>query len=94
MEQQQQQRPVKEVLIKHKEQQSVKELALLLEKIGQKLREEGQFTFIQGEEQILVQPGEQLKVEYEYTKKGDKHSFEIEFDWYTGESSRKPMGIE
>lgn len=78
-----------QVIIKHKEQQDVQQFATLLEKIAQKLKEEGQFTFIQGTEQITVSPTNHLKVEYEYTVKGDKHSFEIEFDWYTGEKGDK-----
>ncbi|MBM4761228.1 amphi-Trp domain-containing protein [Bacillus sp. B15-48] len=87
-------KPVTEVLLKHKEQQSTVEFATMLEKIAEKLKTEGQFTFVQGEEQILVQPASQVKVEYKYTQRGDKHSFEIEFDWYTGESQQKSMGIE
>lgn len=79
-----QNRPVTEVLIKHKEQLPLVEFATMLEKIAQKLKEEGQFHFIQGAESVLVAPSNQLKIEYEYTKKGDKHSFEIEFDWYEG----------
>lgn len=86
-------KPPTQVIIKHKEHQDVQQFAMMLEKIAQKLKEEGQFTFIQGTEQIVVSPNEQLKVEYEYTVKGDKHSFEIEFDWYTGEKKNHKMEI-
>ncbi|MEC1178988.1 amphi-Trp domain-containing protein [Metasolibacillus meyeri] len=87
-------KPVTEVLIKHKEHQNVVEFATMLEAIAKKLKESGAFTFVQGTEQTIVHPSEQLKIEYSYTKKGDKHSFEIEFDWYTGEQTRKKMMIE
>ena len=55
-------KPVTEVLLKHKEQQSVQELAATLEKMAQKLRTEGQFTFVQGTEQVMVAPSNQVKV--------------------------------
>lgn len=86
-------KPATQVILKHKEHQDVQQFAAMLEKIAQKLKEEGQFTFIQGAEQITVSPTDHLKVEYEYTVKGDKHSFEIEFDWFTGEKARPKMGI-
>lgn len=87
-------RPVTQVLINHKEQQSLHEFANMLEAIAKKLKEEQQFVFMQGEEQVEVSPSERVKVEYEYEVKGDKHSFEIEFDWYTGDSERKTMTIK
>jgi len=89
-------KPVSEVLLKHKEYQSIEEFAATLEKIAAKLRAEGKFTFVQGEEQIIVEPTGQLKVEYEYTKKADKHKFEIEFEWLEGTASAKrgDMSIE
>ncbi|WP_332649059.1 amphi-Trp domain-containing protein [Lysinibacillus sp. 54212] len=83
-----------QVLVKHKEQQTVYEFATTLEIIAQKLKENGQFTFVQGTEQVEISPSDQVKIEYEYTVKGDKHSFEIEFDWYTGEREPKRMGIQ
>lgn len=83
-----------QLILKHKEQQNVREFAEMLEKIAQKLKEEGQFTFVQGNEPVVVKPSELVKVEYEYVTKGDKHSFEIEFDWYTGEREKKKMLIE
>lgn len=89
-----QNRPVTQVLINHKEHQSLHEFANMLEVIAKKLKEEKQFVFMQGEEQVEVSPSERVKVEYEYEVKGDKHSFEIEFDWYTGDSETKPMNIK
>lgn len=83
-----------QLILKHKEQQSVRDFAEMLEKIAQKLKEEGQFTFVQGDEPVAVKPSELVKVEYEYVTKGDKHSFEIEFDWYTGEREQKKVLIE
>ncbi len=91
---QKQMKPMTEVVLKHKERQSVVEFATMLEAIAQKLKENGEFTFIQGTEQTVVGPTEPLKIEYSYTKKGDKHSFEIEFDWYTGTQAPKKMTIE
>lgn len=89
--------PVTVVLLKHKEQQSLEQFATMLEKIAQKLREEGQFTFIQGDKQIQVTPSNELKVSYEYSKKSNKHSFEIEFDWLKDDNNTpnfSKMGIE
>lgn len=86
-------KPPTQVILKHKEHQDVQQFATMLEKIAQKLKEEGQFTFIQGTEQIAISPSDQLKVEYKYTVKGDKHSFEIEFDWYTGEKKNQKIEI-
>ncbi|WP_342534322.1 amphi-Trp domain-containing protein [Lysinibacillus sp. FSL K6-0057] len=91
---QKQNKPMTEVILKHKERQSVAEFAATLETIAKKLKENGEFTFVQGTEPTVVSPSEQLKIEYSYTKKGDKHSFEIEFDWYTGTELPKKMTIE
>lgn len=89
-------KPITEVLLKHKEHQSLEEFAATLEKIASKLRTEGKFTFVQDTQQKVVAPTGQVKVEYEYTKKGDKHKFEIEFDWMEGVESPKKsdMSIE
>lgn len=87
-------KPTREVLVKHKEHQHVHEFATMLEKIAKKLKEEGKFSFVQGSEQIEIAPSEQLKAEYEYVVKGDKHEFEIEFEWYTGERATQSMKIE
>lgn len=81
------------VLIKHKETTNVHEFATVLETIAKKLRDEGQFFFMQGDEEVNVKPSDNVKVEYEYTTKGDKHSFEIEFDWIEGDAGPKSMGI-
>lgn len=87
-------KPQKQVLVKHKENQTVQEFAEMLEKIAQKLKQQGMFTFVQGTEQVEVTPSDQLKVDYEYIVKGDKHEFEIEFEWYEGKSGPKKMTIE
>ncbi|WP_216829534.1 amphi-Trp domain-containing protein [Alkalihalobacterium elongatum] len=83
-----------QIIFKHKEQQGINEFAEVLETIAKKLREEGQFVFMQGEEEVQVKPSQRLKVEYEYSTKGDKHSFEIEFDWIEGETGPNKMGIK
>ena len=72
----------------------MEEFAKTLEKIAQKLREEGQFTFIQGTKQINISPNDQLKATYEYVIKGDKHSFEIQIDWLESSKGYAKMGIE
>lgn len=87
-------KPVTKVLINHKQKQDLNEFATILETIAQKLRQEGQFTFMQGTEEVVVQPSQVVKVEFEYTTKGDKHSFEIEFDWYEGDAGPKNMTIK
>jgi amphi-Trp domain-containing protein len=81
-------------LIDHKEKQSVIEFATMLEKMAKKLKEDGKFTFVQGTERIEVSPINQLKVEYEYEVKGDKHEFEMEIEWNAGENTVKTMNIE
>ena len=86
--------PTSQKLIKHKEKQSVIEFATILEKMAKKLKEDGKFTFVQGTEHIEISPTNQLKVEYEYEVKGDKHEFEIEFEWNAGEHTVKTMDIE
>lgn len=87
-------KPITEVLIDHEEKQSLDTFATTLETIAKKLKSEGHFDFVQGTESITVTPSETIKVEYEYTKKADKHSFEIEFDWYEGEKAHKSMSIK
>ncbi|WP_100403548.1 amphi-Trp domain-containing protein [Bacillus sp. FJAT-42315] len=86
-------KPVTKVLIKHKEPQNLHEFASMLETIAKKLKEDQQFVFLQGNEEIEVKPDNTVKVEYQYTTKGDKHSFEIEFDWYVGEKATKTISI-
>ncbi|MCD8511952.1 MAG: amphi-Trp domain-containing protein [Bacillus sp. (in: Bacteria)] len=87
-------KPVTNVVLKHKEKQTLEEFAVVLESIAKKLKEKGEFTFTQGGEAISIAPGRIIKAEYEYTTKGNKHSFEIEIDWYEGEEELKSMSIE
>lgn len=89
-------KPITNVVLKHKEKQSLEEFAIVLETIAKKLKERGEFTFTQGEEAISIAPGKVVKAEFQYTTKSNKHSFEIEFDWYEGEEAEKikTMGIE
>lgn len=94
MEHTNQEKPFTQVLIKHKEVQNLQDFATMLEKIAQKLKQEGKFTFIQGTEQIEVAPSNQLKVDYKYTVKGDKHEFEIEFEWSPNSKVENKMTIE
>ncbi|MED3660956.1 amphi-Trp domain-containing protein [Ureibacillus terrenus] len=83
-----------QVLIKHKEVQTVQEFAETLEKIAQKLKQEGKFTFVQGAEQVEVAPSDQVKVDVKYKVKGDKHEFEIEFEWSPALKKSGKMSIE
>ncbi|MGX7181657.1 amphi-Trp domain-containing protein [Enterococcus pallens] len=88
------QKPVTEVLVDREERQTLVEFATTLETIARKLKEEGAFILTEGEREILVNPSDTLKVEYSYEKKGDKHSFEIEFDWRTGDQAPGKLGIK
>ncbi|WP_019241405.1 MULTISPECIES: amphi-Trp domain-containing protein [Bacillus] len=76
-----QQPRMKNIIIDHKEKQSVEELANMLEMIAQKLKQQAKFTFVRNEKEIEVCPKGTVKTEIKYTNKGSKHSFEIEFDW-------------
>lgn len=75
-------KPATQVLVKHKETQSLLEFAAMLESIAKKLKEDQKFMITQGNEVVEIEPSNQLKVEIEYEIKRDKHSFEIEIDWY------------
>ncbi|WP_033829400.1 amphi-Trp domain-containing protein [Bacillus andreraoultii] len=75
-------KPVTQVLVKHKETQSLLEFAAMLESIAKKLKEDQKFIITQGKEVVEIKPSNQLEVEIEYEIKRDKHSFEIEIDWY------------
>lgn len=88
------QKPVTEVLLDREERQTLLEFAATLETIARKLKEKGAFTLTEGEREIVVEPADTLKVEYSYEKKGDKHSFEIEFDWRTGDQAPNKMSIK
>lgn len=87
-------KPLTEVLVDYEEKQSLVAFATTLETLAKKLKEQGSFQFVQGTETISVIPSEQLKVEYKCTKKADKHSFEIEFDWIEEQKIISPMSIE
>lgn len=87
------QRPTTNVLLKHKERQSYTEFADVLETIAQKIRTEKKFTMVQDGKPVEVNVADVLKVEFEYETKGDKHSFEIEFDWYEGQTGPSKMEI-
>lgn len=88
------QKPVTEVLLDREERQTLLEFAETLETIARKLKEKGAFTLTEGKREIVVEPADTLKVEYSYEKKGDKHSFEIEFDWRTGDQTPNKMSIK
>lgn len=90
----QQMKPTTEVIIDFKQKQDLQEFANVLETIAQKLKQEGKFTFMQGTEEVVVEPSSMLKAEYKYTKKRDKHSFEIEFEWYEGDKGQQTMQIK
>jgi amphi-Trp domain-containing protein len=87
-------KPMTEILIDYEEKQSLVAFATTLETIAKKLKEQGSFQFVQGTKAISITPSEQLKVEYSYTKKADKHSFEIEFYWSEGQKEIPSMSIE
>lgn len=81
-------------LIDQKVYQDLDEFATTLETIAKKLREEGKFTFTQGDEAIEIEPSQNVKVEYEYEIEDGEHEFEIEFEWYPDAPSAKDIKIE
>lgn len=86
-------RTLANVIIDHKEKQTLEEFASMLEKLAQKLKDQGSFVFVQNDKETLVQPSSILKTEVKYIQKGTKHSFEIEFDWNEGEKGPEKMEI-
>ena len=78
-------KPEKVRVVDRKEHVSLGEFADTLELIAKKLREDGSFNLIEGTKETLITPGNKLEVEYSYTTRGDKHEFEIEFEWNDGE---------
>ncbi|WP_077216031.1 amphi-Trp domain-containing protein [Bacillus kwashiorkori] len=82
-------KPIKQVKFENEESQCVHEFATMLETIARKLKEDGKFVIAHGEDEIIVSPTNELSVELEYEVKGDKHSFEIEFEWYEGKDKNK-----
>lgn len=87
-------KPTKEILIDREEHQSLQEFATTLEIIAKKLKEEGTFTLVEGTKEVVVQPSEHLKVEYAYEKRGNKYSFEIEFNWKTNDQPSESFKIQ
>ena len=83
-----------EKIVDQKVHQNLDDFAQTLETIAQKLREDGKFTFVQGEDSIEIEPSEQVKVEYEYEIEDGKHEFEIEFEWYPDAPSARDIKIE
>lgn len=75
---------VTQKIVDVKQVQSKEEFASMLEKIAQRLKMDGHFILIDDHVEHIITPSNQLKVELSYEKKVDKHSFEIEFDWYEG----------
>lgn len=82
-------RPTKQVLIDYEERLSLEQAITLLETIVTKLKEQGKFTFKQGEAEIEIQPSGQVGTEIKYEVKGDKHSLEIELEWIPGKTEQK-----
>lgn len=87
-------KPVTKVLIDREDRQSLLEFATTLEAIAKKLKEDGSFIMTEGNKETVISPSEHLKVEYSYEIKGEKHSFEIEFDWYTGDKAQSGFTIK
>lgn len=83
------QKRTKKVLIDYATNLSRNELADFLEKIASKIRDEGSFTFVQNDQDVLVSFPENVKTEIEYEVQGDKHEFEIEVEWREGQKHGK-----
>ncbi|MGX7014543.1 amphi-Trp domain-containing protein [Vagococcus silagei] len=87
------QKTLTKVIIDREEKQSLLEFATVLETIASRIRKDQSFIFTEGDKQTVITPTDPLKVEYKYEIKGDKHSFEIEFDWYEGQSKNESFSI-
>ncbi|MFC5711272.1 amphi-Trp domain-containing protein [Thalassorhabdus alkalitolerans] len=85
-----QERLEKQLLFKHKEKQSLEEAARFFENVAAKLRENGECSFIQDDEEVSLRPAKNVTYEIEYTQKGKKHSFEFELEWIEGDDSEDP----
>lgn len=83
---------LKETLFDRKVYQSLTEFADDLELIAKKLREEATVTFKEGEKETLIQPSNDVKVEYKYETRDTRHKFEIELKWDT--DSKGSFSIE
>lgn len=83
-----------EVLFSSEEQRSVGEIGDFLIQVGEKLKEKGSFTLLQGEKQLEVHPAGRTKLELKYEiENGMKHSFEIEIEWKPGEDAPGKVNI-
>ncbi|MBV7390882.1 amphi-Trp domain-containing protein [Enterococcus sp. ALS3] len=82
-------KPLTEVLVVRGEKQSLVEFSDFFLMIATRLKENGQFSIVEGEKTTIIAPDEPLEVELKYEKKYDKHQFEIEFEWLEGQSNEK-----
>ncbi len=80
-----QNKPAKKILVDSEQVQNLQEFTSMLETLTSRLKEQGSFTITQGTEAVQVQPADQVEVEIKYEIKGDKHSFELELEWYEGQ---------
>lgn len=83
------QKPSTNVLIDYATNLTQNEVADFLEKIAAKIREEGEFTFVQNEQDIPITFSDHIKTEIEYKQKGERHTFEIELKWYENKNQGK-----
>ena len=86
-------KPTKVRVIDHQEHQSLQNFTGSLQSIASKLKEDGTFTLIEGDKVTTITPNQQLRVEYTYKTKGDKHEFEIQFKWNDRESD-DPIAVK
>lgn len=82
-------KPRKQVFVNVEEQRSVEDIGKFLVEIGQKLAGEGSFSLSQGGQSYQVAPSGQVELEVQYKTKGDKHTFEVEIEWWPGREGFK-----
>ena len=83
----------KQELVKYKEYTNIDSVADVLITIGEKLKNDRSFILKENANETVVAPSNDIELEYELTKKGDKYEFEIELEWYDSKDKSK-MTIE
>ncbi|NLC05000.1 MAG: amphi-Trp domain-containing protein [Erysipelothrix sp.] len=86
-------KPLKIREVDRKQPQSLIEFADMLEDIATKLKAEGSFSVVEGDKTTVITPGSQLRTEFTYKTRGNKHEVEIQFKWRDNESN-EPLTIK
>lgn len=74
-----------EVIFSSEEPRSVAEIGDFLVQVGTKLKEQGYFHLVQGDQKLEVRPSGATRLELKYEIEDDvEHQFEIEIEWKRG----------